>query len=96
MQVKDPARDENQAQWIESRHQGNQVVPEQVTRVPLAATRVGENLPGIVVVVGRVVPANQDQGRQGVQRAVVVADAVVVVVVAVVVVVVADADQRYC
>ena len=66
-QVLDQARDENQAQWIESRHQGNQVVPERVTKVPLAATRVAKDLPGTVNVVGRVVPASHVRDHQEVQ-----------------------------
>ena len=60
-----------QVQWI-GQGQGqvrDKVVPEPVVEVPLVATRTGALLPGTVNAVAPVVPANQEQDRQGVLRA---------------------------
>lgn len=76
------------------------IVPGQVIKVLLAATRAGVLLPETVIVEDLVVPANQEQDRQGVQRAAAVAVVAAeveadVVAEAEVVVVDVDADLKW-
>ncbi len=64
-QVQDRVREQDQ---VHAQVQ-DKVVPGPVVEVPWAATRAGAPLQGTVSVVDPVVPANQEQDRQGVLRA---------------------------
>ena len=70
-QVHGQAQVQDQVQWIDQGQDQvrDKVVPEPVVEVPLVVTRTGALLPGTVNAVAPVVPANQEQDRQGVLRA---------------------------